>query len=134
MQLRYFAMVLLLAVNAWGQTEHSEWKAFTSMRNLSRLLVDDTYVWALTSGGVLRFDRATKTYDRFTRLDGLPGNDVSSLTVDDNGNLWFGTRFQGLSRLRVAPLRSDAGKADFLRNSKTISGPDERARAATPQP
>ena len=56
MQLRYFLMVFLLAVNVWGQTKQSEWKAFTSMRNLSRLLVDDTYVWALTSGGVLRFD------------------------------------------------------------------------------
>ena len=113
MQLRYFLMAFLLAVNAWGQTEQSEWKAFTSMRNLSRLLVDDTYVWALTSGGVLRFDRATQTYDRFTRLDGLPGNDVSSLTVDDNGDLWFGTRFQGLSRLRVADNRFDDPYMDF---------------------
>ena len=77
MQLRNFLLVLLLVGSAWGQSEQSEWKAFTSMRNLSRLLVDDAHVWALTSGGALRFDRATQTYDRFTRPDGLPGNDVS---------------------------------------------------------
>ena len=113
MQLRNFLLVLLLVGSAWGQSEQSEWKAFTSMRNLSRLLVDDAYVWALTSGGVLRFDRATQTYDRFTRLDGLPGNDVSSLAVDDKGDLWFGTRFQGLSRLRVEDNRFEPPYMDF---------------------
>ena len=51
MQLRNFLLVLLLVGSAWGQSEQSDWKAFTSMRNLSRLLVDDAYVWALTSGG-----------------------------------------------------------------------------------
>ena len=113
MQLRNFLLVLLLVGSASGQSEQSEWKAFTSMRNLSRLLVDDAYVWALTSGGVLRFDRATQTYDRFTRLDGLPGNDVSSLAVDDKGDLWFGTRFQGLSRLRVEDNRFEPPYMDF---------------------
>ena len=113
MQLRNFLLVLLLVGSAWGQSEQSEWKAFTSMRNLSRLLVDDAYVWALTSGGVLRFDRATQTYDRFTRLDGLPGNNVSSLAVDDKGDLWFGTRFQGLSRLRVEDNRFEPPYMDF---------------------
>ena len=41
MQLRNFLLVLLLVGSASGQSEQSEWKAFTSMRNLSRLLVDD---------------------------------------------------------------------------------------------
>ena len=62
---------------------------------------------------MLRFDRATQTYDRFTRLDGLPGNDVSSLAVDDKGDLWFGTRFQGLSRLRVEDNRFEPPHMDF---------------------
>jgi ligand-binding sensor domain-containing protein len=113
MQLRLIFTVLLAAVNAWGQSDNSEWAAFTSMRNVSRVLVEDSYVWALTSGGVLRFDRAERTYDRFTRLDGLPGNNVSSLTVDERGDLWFGTRFQGLSRLRVADGEFDPPFTEF---------------------
>ena len=38
-----------------------------------------------------------------------------------------------LSRLRPTALDRMIGKADFSRISKTISGPDERARAATLQ-
>ncbi len=113
MQVRYFFLLLLAAASAWAQSSGSEWAAFTSMRNVGRLWADSSYVWALTSGGVLRFDRATRTYDRFTRLDGLPGNNVSSLTVDGRGDLWFGTRFQGLSRLRVSDGVFEAPYTDF---------------------
>lgn len=113
MQVRYFFLLLFAAANAWPQSSGSEWAAFTSMRNVSRLWADESYVWALTSGGVLRFDREARTYDRFTRLDGLPGNNVSSLAVDGRGDLWFGTRFQGLSRLRVADGVFDAPYLDF---------------------
>ncbi len=109
-----YYIVLLLATAATAQLPGAEWSAFTSMRNVTRLLVDDQQVWAITSGGVLRFDRAARTYSRFTRLDGLPGNQVSSLAADASGDLWFGTRFQGLSRFRLDEARFDAPYLDFI--------------------
>ncbi|MFT5377273.1 MAG: ligand-binding sensor domain-containing protein [Candidatus Latescibacterota bacterium] len=112
-KLFYYAFVLLIATGAEAQPTSSEWSAFTSMRNVSRLLVDGDYVWTITSGGVLRFDQQARTYDRFTRLDGLPGNSMSSLAIDASGHLWFGTRFQGLSRFRPQEGRFDDPYLDF---------------------
>lgn len=106
--------LLLLALPAQAQLKGAEWQAYTSMRNINRLLVHQDAVWAITSGGVLRYDRETQSYDRFTRLDGLPGNRISSLAVDDNGHLWFGTFFQGLSRYRPEEDRFDPPFFDFL--------------------
>ncbi|NIQ11481.1 MAG: hypothetical protein GWO23_18280, partial [Gammaproteobacteria bacterium] len=48
----------------------------------------------------MNFDGTT-----FTQFDasnsGLPDNDIRSLALDRDGNLWVGTRLQGVSRFRV---------------------------------
>ena len=111
---RIAAVALLLSPSAWVWSQESdEWTAYTSMRGIKKLLVHQDVVWAVSSGGVLRFDQQTRRYDRFTRLDGLAGNQVSSLAVDFRGDLWFGTDHQGLSRLRSASGGIDPPFLDF---------------------
>lgn len=107
-------LFLALPFGAGAQLSGAEWQAFTSMRNISKLLVQPDAVWAISSGGVLRYDQQTQTYDRFTRLDGLPGNRISSLAADTKGHIWFGTLFQGLSRYRPEEGRFDPPFFDFL--------------------
>jgi PAS domain S-box-containing protein len=41
-------------------------------------------VWVSTYGGLAYFD-----HDRFSKVDGQPGNDVVSIAGDDAGNLWL---------------------------------------------
>ena len=106
--------LLLLVTPAGAQLSGAEWQAFTSMRTVNRLLVQQNAVWAITAGGVLRYDQEAQTYDRFTRLDGLPGNRISSIAADRNGHIWFGTLFQGLSRYRPDEDRFDPPFFDFM--------------------
>ena len=97
-----------------AQDQGGEWSAFTSMRDMNDVLVDRHFVWTATTGGVLRYNRESRTYTRFTRLDGLAGNRVLSLAQDVNGDLWFGTDHQGLSRFRTADGRFDRPFFDFV--------------------
>ena len=132
MHLYKFVPILLIALPAFAQLKGAEWQAYTSMRNIDRLLVHDDAVWAITAGGVLRYDQATQSYDRFTRLDGLPGNRISSLAVDDRGHLWFGTRFQGLSRYRPEEERFDPPFFDFVsRGINTLTAHQDRIYVGT---
>ena len=107
------APLLLLALPARAQLSGTQWEAHTSMRQINRVLVHQDEVWAGTHGGVLRYDQQTQTYTRFTRRDGLPGNLILSIAVDDNGHLWFGTHSQGLSRYRLDKDRFDPPYLDF---------------------
>ena len=91
----------------------AEWSAYTSMREASRLFVGSDFVWVATSGGVLRFDRTAQTFSRFTRLNGLPSNEVSCITRDEQGNIWFGTRYAGLGRLEKGKNEFDPAISDF---------------------
>ena len=113
MLLLRLAPLLLLALPARAQLSGTQWEAYTSMRQINRVLVHQNEVWAGTSGGVLRYDQQTQSYTRFTRRDGLPGNLILSLSVDANGHLWFGTNSQGLSRYRPEQNRFDPPFLDF---------------------
>ena len=113
MLLLRLAPLLLLALPVRAQLSGTQWEAYTSMRQINRVLVHQDAVWAGTSGGVLRYDQQTQSYTRFTRRDGLPGNLILSLVIDANGHLWFGTHAQGLSRYRPEQDRFDPPFLDF---------------------
>ena len=113
MLLLCLAPLLLLVLPVRAQLPDDRFEAYTSMRQINRVLVHQDAVWAGTSGGVLRYDQKTQAYTRFTRRDGLPGNLILSLAVDANGHLWFGTHSQGLSRYRPEKNDFDPPFLDF---------------------
>lgn len=58
--------------------------------------------WVGTDGGgLLRFNRNTGEYKRFTTSEGLPSNSILRILEDNAGNLWLST-FNGLSRFDPA--------------------------------
>ncbi|MCB0065224.1 MAG: hypothetical protein KDE19_24035, partial [Caldilineaceae bacterium] len=59
---------------------------------------DGEAIWIGAAGGVIRWDKATKSHRRYTTLDGLPHQQVYAVAVDSDGNRWFGGD-GGLSRL-----------------------------------
>ena len=98
-------LALLLALPGHGQTASpgfSNWEAFTSMGRIAAVCATSTGVWCATAGGVLRYDPQGRSYERLTRLDGLAGNRVLSVAVDANGDVWFGTDGDGVSRYVTA--------------------------------
>lgn len=59
---------------------------------------DGPALWIGTTGGVVRWDKQTETYRRYTAVEGLPHTAVLAIAVDAAGNRWFGGD-GGLSRL-----------------------------------
>lgn len=96
-----------------AQTVDSEWAAFTSMSQVTDLVVGDGDIWATTTGGALHYDRATRAYHRFTRLDGLAGNRLFAVARDGAGDLWFGSDGEGLSRFRTGTSTFDPPYLEF---------------------
>ena len=97
--------VVLFAGFASAQSPSSGWSAISSMGVVNDIVRVQDIVWAATNGGVLRYDVAKRSYTRFTRVDGLAGNEVLSAVADADGDLWFGTNGDGLSRFVVSANR-----------------------------
>jgi len=55
----------------------------------------DENMWVGTEGGLLKI-AADDTWTVFTTADGLPGNDIRSILVDEEEIVWIGTYLHGL--------------------------------------
>lgn len=64
-------------------------------------------------GGLLKFDRRTGRYKRYTTAQGLPGNTILRILEDTHGNLWMST-YNGLTEYQR--------KEDRFRNFSTSDG------------
>jgi len=65
------------------------------------LVARDGSIWVASFDGILHYARDGRFLERLTRNDGLAGNIVAVLTVDNEGYIWAGT-YEGLSRINPA--------------------------------
>jgi len=72
------------------------WRNYTNGNYVHALAVESNYVWAGTQGGVVRWDRTSGTYAKYTTADGLADNWVNAIAIDGAGHKWFGT-YSGVS-------------------------------------
>ncbi len=97
-------LLILLAILytdgvSWGD---GRWTNYSNGNHVDAITMEGKYIWAATSGGVVRWDKETGSYSKFTTTDGLADNSVLSVAVDSQRVKWFGTsggvsRFDGSS-------------------------------------
>ena len=100
---------------------HPEWTSYTNGNFVTDLLVTEDYIWAATSGGVVRWDTQTAQYMKLTTADGLADNDVQSMLQDGEGGLWFSTYGGGVSHLDAGGRWSTFTTADGLAHNVVLS-------------
>lgn len=78
-----------------------EWRHYTSTDNINTLLLQGDYIWAGTTGGVVRYNSKDPLDVLYynSANSGLPHNEVRDIYLDSQGNLWFATA-GGLGELR----------------------------------
>ncbi len=82
--------IFLFAVSAHAQFRN--WRTFTNMQSMVRLVASDGNIWAATTGGLLQFTPAENNFSLFTNAEGLSSNDISALALDKLGRVWVGQR------------------------------------------
>ncbi len=66
------------------------WKNYTDMSNVVGIASAGNAVWVGTSGGIIRYNPADSSFQKFTNSEGLTGNDVSVVGMDTRGSVWVG--------------------------------------------
>jgi hypothetical protein len=75
----------------------------------------DGDVWMATNAGLARYHDATDDWTYFTRFQGLPADQATSLAFDADGTLYVGMQCDGIAI---------AGPADDFKTWKKVQGPD----------
>ncbi len=83
--------VILLSIISNAQ-QASNWKNYTSMQTAQALVVSsNNSIWAATTGGGFSYTPSTNIFKTLHRTDGLQGINLTAVTVDTYGKIWFGS-------------------------------------------
>ena len=102
-RLIFAATLLLPAERAFAQCDPDvKWDIFRPTGDVAEIVVDGNTAWIGAKGGVVVSDLSTidgpsPVQSKITDLDGLVSTDVTALARDSFGNLWVGTKQNGVS-------------------------------------
>jgi len=82
----------------------SEWTTYTSMNNISEILLDGENLFCATTGGLVILNTKSDSITQITNVEGLGGSYLYSVAKDSLGNIWLGAQNGTLSK-----YKSDAG-------------------------
>lgn len=98
-----FILFAAVCITVNINSQNSNWKIYTSFREVKGVASDGNNVWGATSGGLFRFDAATLSgITKFTSLDGLLSNELTSITTGSDGKVWVGAFDGSISVLNTA--------------------------------
>jgi ligand-binding sensor domain-containing protein len=70
----------------------SNWKNYTNMQTVQAIASTSNSIWAATSGGGFSYTPSANSFKTLHRTDGLNGINLTSITVDNYGKVWFGSQ------------------------------------------
>jgi hypothetical protein len=85
-----FILVILYSFSSFPQ-QVTNWKNYTDMKRVSDVIFSDNIVWAATDGGAFNYSLHDNSFSVFSKADGLEGISLTSMTLDNLGNIWFGS-------------------------------------------
>lgn len=95
---KWVLLSFFLLLGSASSAATGDWALYTSVAKINDILAGERCIWAATDGGVVRFCPEENSCSIYTKLDGLTGNRVLCIASDSQGNLWFGTDGDGLTR------------------------------------
>jgi len=69
----------------------TNWKTYTDKKNIKDFVLSGSKIWAASSGGGFSFNFADSTYNTYNKSEGLNGFPLTSVTLDTDGKVWFGS-------------------------------------------
>ncbi|HID85971.1 MAG TPA: hypothetical protein EYP55_01160, partial [Anaerolineae bacterium] len=115
---------LLVASRMTSPPAEGIWTTFANGDDVRALALEADVLWAGTkNGGVVRWSIPEGTYVQYLYpQDGLAGNDVRGVVMDDGGRKWFATN-------RGVSILDDGGTADKSDDTWTTHLPNEDVTA-----
>lgn len=86
---KIFFILLLSTLFLFAQGA-ADWQSITNLNDVEDITISDQAVWAVSGGGMFRFDLRDSTFKKFTNLQGLRSLDLNTVTHDNQGRIIIG--------------------------------------------
>ena len=87
---KFLFFIIILSTSFFAQGIKN-WQNFTNLREITGISVSESDVWAATNGGIFRYSSTDKSFQVFTKSEGLSSHIITTIAVDNYGKIWVGT-------------------------------------------
>ena len=108
--------VLVALVAASASLNAASWTSHVNASLVSDIVIDGSFAYITTYGGLVVFDLNRETFSQFTTSDRLPSNSLNAIVRHPNGSTYVATDDVGIAELEVS-----AGGVRLIRVYSTFS-------------
>jgi len=106
-KIKFVIISIFLILTNFSSAQNSKWENFTDLKNITSLSTDTitNKIYCASSGGLFVVDLSTgEVTGKYTNLNGLISNELTSLTIDNKERLWIGATDGSISILNLPDL------------------------------
>lgn len=84
--------LILIAFNAFHAQSVGQWKIYSDMKKINDAVATSSGIWTATAGAAFKFNFSDSSYTIVTKVDGLNSQSLTSVSVDNEEKIWFGSQ------------------------------------------
>ena len=86
-----FLFFIILPIASILSQQATNWRNYTDMKNIIDVKSTNNGFWGASGGGAFFYNTLSDSFNILSKADGLNGGSLTSITIDKNGNVWFGS-------------------------------------------
>ena len=91
MRILFFLLIVPTLLSTTPAQQFINWQNYTALKNVQDVAISSDGFWSAATGGAFQYSTATNQFTTLHKSDGLQGNSLTSVIVDNSGRTWFGS-------------------------------------------
>jgi len=91
MRILFFLLIVPALLSTTPAQQFINWKNYTALKNVKDVTINSDIIWSAATGGAFQYSTATNHFTTLHKSEGLQGNSLTSVIVDDLDRTWFGS-------------------------------------------
>ncbi len=91
MRILFFLLIVPALLSTTPAQQFINWKNYTALKNVQDVTISSDGFWSAATGGAFQYSTVTNQFTTLHKSDGLQGNSLTSVIIDNSGRTWFGS-------------------------------------------
>jgi len=91
MRVLFFLLIVPTLLSTTTAQQFINWENYTALKKVQDVSISSDVFWSAATGGAFLYSTATNQFTTLHKSDGLQGNSLTSVIVDNLGRTWFGS-------------------------------------------
>jgi len=91
MRILFFLLIVPAFLTSTLAQQFINWKNYTALKNVQDVAISSGGFWSAASGGAFEYSTAANQFTTLHKSEGLQGNSLTSVIIDNSGRTWFGS-------------------------------------------